>query len=78
MSEHLAKAALTVEARLPTFGVSLGALAELKEGDVLSTGCAPDAELVVRVAGKPRWMATGGREGQNRALRITRELGPGS
>jgi len=78
MAQHIAKAALPVAARLPTFGISLGLLSELKEGDVLSTGFSPDAELEVRVAGQARWMAAGGREGQNRALRITRELSSGS
>jgi flagellar motor switch protein FliM len=78
MVEHVTKASLPVSARLPTFRLPLGLIAEMKVGDIVSTGLPLDVELEVRVAGQPKWMANGGREGHNRALWITREIRPDS
>jgi flagellar motor switch protein FliM len=76
MAEHVARASVPISAHLPSFGLALGLIAELKEGEVLTTGFALDTELEVRVAGQPKWLAVGGREGQNLALRLAREILP--
>ncbi len=72
MADHVRRAGLGISARFPAFNLPLGTLSALREGDLLSTGFAPDTELEVRVAGLPRYMARPGRRGRHRAVAIER------
>ena len=62
-----------VSARLPAFGLSLGELARLEAGSVLSTGLMTGCELEVRVNDQPRFRGTIGRRGSQLAVRILGE-----
>ncbi len=74
--DHLLRAGLEVSAHFPSFRVPLGTLSALKEGDFLATGFGPEAELEVRVANRAQFTGQGGREGDHRAVLISRRLEP--
>jgi flagellar motor switch protein FliM len=74
MADHVRRAGLGISARFPAFQVPLGALSALQEGDLLSTGFAPDTELELRISGLPRYMARPGRRGRHRAVAIERRI----
>lgn len=76
MVQHLRRARLPLTAYLPDFSVPLGVLSDLRVGSLLATGCTPEAELEVRVAGVTRFQGRAGREGDHRAVLITRQADP--
>lgn len=67
---------VAVSARLPDFKLSLRELAALVPGQVLATGIPRDAELVVRVGGRPRYTGSAGRIGRHLAVRLQGQVAP--
>lgn len=67
---------LPVAARLPEFRVPMGALADLKPGQLLSTGLTIDTELDLYVAGQRRFVGAPGRVGQSLGVRILDRVRP--
>jgi flagellar motor switch protein FliM len=66
---------LDLVAALPDIELSREQLGALEPGDLLATGLPPDAEVVVSVAGIPRFTARLGKHNGRRAVTITRKLG---
>jgi flagellar motor switch protein FliM len=70
------EARLNVSARLPTFNVPIKELVDLREGQVLHTGLAPDTALELLVSDQRRFVGSVGRIGQQLALRVEEPAEP--
>jgi flagellar motor switch protein FliM len=64
-----------LSASLPQTPLPVEELTRLAPGDLLATGAEADAEVTVRVAGIPKYVARLGRHGGRRAVTITRRFG---
>lgn len=72
------RAHVVISARLPAPRASLGALAGMKEGDVIEIEAAPLDSVDVYVAGKLRFKARQGKLGPNLGVQIIEEVGQGA
>lgn len=65
------RAQVTVSATFPTMAMTLGALSELKPGDLLMTDVAPDDPVEIRVSQTVRFRGRQGKLGPNLGVQIT-------
>jgi flagellar motor switch protein FliM len=70
----LAVAEIEVSAELGSHHMPLGAVLGLKIGDVIPLGTGREGPVLVRVAGRPRFLAAPGLSGGNNAVRVTAPL----
>jgi flagellar motor switch protein FliM len=76
VESSLREAQLTVSARLPAFEVPINELMNLREGQVLETGFAPDTPLELLVSDQRRFVGSVGRIGRQLALRVEESADP--
>lgn len=76
VESSLLRSRVPVVVRMPELKLSMRELLELKPGSIVPTGVAPDGELDVYVAGRPRYRAVPGRLGQKLAARVVEVLEP--
>jgi flagellar motor switch protein FliM len=66
----LRQANVDVSVRSPAFGMLLSDLNRVRQGCVIRTGLAPDANLTLRIEGAPRFIGQAGRADRALAVRI--------
>jgi flagellar motor switch protein FliM len=76
MKRGLGRAAVEIRAELARTTITLGDLASLSVGDVVTTDARVGHPALIRVGNEPKFLASLGQFRGNRAVRIVRPIGP--